>query len=131
MVSLLRSRVSVTSVGCVARHRLCLHQSAVAVDVVARLLVARAPSRPVARIAATHALGQAAAALLTEGRCHHTVDVAWFHIRRASGLKRGLLARLQAPFFPRSRSSATGTNGATIDPPLLPIEQALGIKILA
>jgi hypothetical protein len=113
------------------RHRLCLHQSAVAVDVVARLLVAPAPSRPVARTEATHALGQAAVALLTEGRCHHTADVAWFHTHRASGLKRGLLARLQAPFFSRSRSSAAGTNGGTIDPPLLPIEQTLGIKTIA
>ena len=36
-----------------------------------------------------------------------------------------------APFFPCSRSSAAGTNGGAIKPPLFPIEQALGIECVA
>jgi hypothetical protein len=61
-------------------------------------------------------------------RCHHTIDAAWFQSGRASVLKHGRQARLQAPFFPRSCGGAAGADGSAIDPPLFPIELPKVVK---
>ncbi len=65
-----------------------------------------------------------------EDHCHHTADAAWFHIRRASGLRRGLAGSFAGPFFTRSRSSTAGADGGAVNPPLLPIEGTALVKAL-
>ena len=59
---------------------------------------------------------------------HHTADALWCQSRLWNGLGRGRQARFLAPLFTRPRSGAAGTDGGTIEPPLFPIKQTVGIK---
>lgn len=63
-----------------------------------------------------------------EYRCHQILNAVWFQTHRANDLKRGWQARLQAPFFPCPRSSAAGSDGSAINPPLVPVQLTLLVK---